>query len=162
MNRIVSGIGNIVAMVVIDQVIKFQVETNMVYQERIQLLPFFDLFRIHNEGMAFSMLSNAEPWLLFTIACGVIAFVFWLWRSSPQERWISHLGFGMIIGGAVGNIIDRATLGYVVDMFLFYLENWSFAVFNFADTCITVGAGLIFLDELLSWRRSKKIDDTPS
>lgn len=158
MSKILSGFGIIAVSVAFDQALKFWVETNMAYQERIELVPVFSLFRTHNEGIAFSMLANLGPWMLVTLAVAVIGFVLWLWKSNPPERWLSHLGFGLIIGGAIGNIIDRSMLGYVVDMFLFSLENWSFAVFNLADAFISVGAAAVILDEFLSWRAQKSID----
>lgn len=158
MKRVMNAFGIIVLVVAIDQAAKFWVETSMGYQERIDLLPFFSLFRTHNEGIAFSMFWGAGPWILIAVSLGVIAFVLWLWRSNPPERWLANLGFALIIGGAIGNIIDRALLGYVVDYFLFFVKNWSFAVFNIADAAISVGAGAVILDELIVWRRSKTVD----
>ncbi|MDZ7823982.1 MAG: signal peptidase II [Ahrensia sp.] len=160
-NKLGSGFGIVGGIVAMDQAIKYWTETQMAYQQRIDILPFFDLFRVHNQGIAFSMFWGAGPWLLVTVAAAICAFVLWLWRSNPPERWLSHIGFGLIVGGALGNIIDRAMLGYVVDMFLFYLENWQFAVFNFADAAISVGAGAVILDELIAWRKTKP-DDNPA
>lgn len=159
MNKIQSGFGIVAVSVALDQALKFWVETTMEYQERIDLVPFFSLFRTHNDGIAFSMLTSLGPSVLVIIAIAVILFVLWLWRSNPPARWLSHFGFGLIIGGAIGNLIDRALLGYVVDMFLFSLESWSFAVFNLADAFISVGAAAIILDEFLSWRAQKSIDE---
>ncbi len=161
MSRLASGFGIIVLAIAFDQALKFWVETSMDYQERIDLVPFFALFRTHNEGIAFSMLWGVGPWFLVSISIAVIAFVMWLWRASPPGRWLSHLGFGLIIGGAIGNIIDRALLGYVVDMFLFSMESWSFAVFNLADAFISVGAAAVILDEFIIWRTQKSIDAPP-
>ncbi len=161
MNKLLSGFGIVAVAVALDQALKFWVETNMEYQERIDLVPFFALFRTHNDGIAFSMLTNLGPLTLVFIALAVIFLVLWLWRSNPSARWLSHIGFGLIIGGAIGNIIDRALLGYVVDMFLFSLGSWSFAVFNLADAFISVGAAAIILDEFLSWRAQKSIDAQP-
>ncbi len=158
MSRLASGFGIVVLAIAFDQALKFWVETSMDYQERIDLVPFFALFRTHNEGIAFSMLWGVGPWVLVSISVAVIAFVMWLWRANPPGRWLSHLGFGLIVGGAIGNIIDRVLLGYVVDMFLFSLENWSFAVFNLADAFISVGAAAVILDEFISWRAQKSID----
>lgn len=158
MSKPLSGFGIVAVSVALDQALKFWVESNMAYHEIIELVPFFALFRTHNEGIAFSMLTGLGPWILATIAFAVICFVLWLWRSNPPARWLSHLGFGLIIGGAIGNIIDRALLGYVVDMFLFSLENWSFAVFNLADAFISIGAAAIILDEFITWRAQKSID----
>lgn len=158
MNRAVSGFGIVVISVALDQALKFWVEANMEYHGRIDLLPFFALFRTHNEGIAFSLLTGLGPWFLAAIAIAVVGFVLWLWRSNPPGRWLSHLGFGLIIGGAIGNLIDRTLLGYVVDMFLFSLETWSFAVFNLADAFISVGAAAVILDEFINWRSQKSID----
>ena len=78
-------------------------------------------------------------------------------ESEPHQR-CAQLGFALIIGGAIGNLIDRVWLGYVVDYVLFHLPNWSFAVFNLADAFITVGAMLVVLEEIIAWRKSR----TPS
>jgi signal peptidase II len=104
------------------------------------------------------MLWGLGPLPLIIISLFVIGFVLWLWRASPPERWISHIGYGTIIGGAIGNLIDRALHGYVIDYFLFHTPRWSFAVFNFADAAITVGAGCIILDEILTWRRERAVE----
>ena len=137
-----TAIGLVVAA---DRLIKILVERSMSYQETIDLLPFFALFRTHNQGIAFSLLWGLGPLPLIAISLGVIAFV-------------AHLGFALVIGGAVGNLIDRAMNGYVIDYFLFHTPVWSFAVFNLADAAITIGAGLIILDELLVWRRERAIE----
>lgn len=158
MSRFSKGFGIVAICVALDQALKFWVESAMAMQERIDLIPTLSLFRTHNEGIAFSMFWGAGPWVLVALACAVIAFVLWIWRSTPAARWIANLGFALIVGGAIGNIIDRSMLGYVVDMFLFTLGNWSFAVFNLADAFISVGAGAVLLDEFLLWRSTKKID----
>ena len=81
------------------------------------------------------------------------AFVIWLWRQTPKARGIAHAGYALIIAGALGNLIDRFLFGYVIDYSLFYTETWSFAVFNLADSFITIGAGLVILDEVLMYRK---------
>ena len=146
--------------VALDQFIKQLVERGMAYHEIIDILPFFALFRTHNEGIAFSMLEGLGALPLILISLSVIAFVLWLWRGSTPERILSHAGFALIIGGAIGNLIDRVRLGYVIDYFLFHTPNWSFAVFNLADTAITVGAGLVMLDEFIQWRRQSAVEKT--
>ncbi|GAB4360357.1 MAG: signal peptidase II [Oricola sp.] len=158
MKRPATALAVIALIVAVDQAVKHAVERMMAYQQPIDLLPFFALYRTHNQGIAFSMLWGAGPWMLIAISLGVIAFVLWLWRSSPAERVISHIGFALVIGGAIGNLIDRAVLGHVIDYFLFHTPVWSFAVFNLADAAITVGAGLIILDELLAWRRERTVE----
>lgn len=145
----------VVFAVTSDQYIKFLVESGMDYNQQIDLLPFLALYRTHNEGIAFSMLSWLHDGGLVAMTVAVIGFVSYLWWTTAPERIISRIGFALIIGGALGNLIDRSLLGYVVDYILFHLPNWSFAVFNMADVYISTGAGLIILDELVQWRKSR-------
>ncbi|MGQ5717235.1 signal peptidase II [Pseudochrobactrum asaccharolyticum] len=145
----------IVFAVTSDQYIKFLVESGMDYNQQIDLLPFLALYRTHNEGIAFSMLSWLHDGGLVAMTVAVIGFVSYLWWTTAPERIISRIGFALIIGGALGNVIDRSLLGYVVDYILFHLPNWSFAVFNMADVYISTGAGLIILDELVQWKKSR-------
>lgn len=159
MKRLLPAATTIGLIVAADRVSKLLVERLMAYQETIDLLPFFALYRTHNQGIAFSMLWGLGALPLIAISLAVIAFVLWLWRSSPAERVVSHVGFALVIGGAIGNLIDRAMFGYVIDYFLFHTSVWSFAVFNLADSAITVGAGLIILDEVLTWRRERAIEN---
>ncbi len=138
-----------------DQWIKYLVETRLPMQEAIELLPFLALYRTYNTGVAFSMFSSIGDIGLLAIAAGVILFVLYLaWRTEPSN-WIARLGFALIVGGALGNIIDRATYGHVVDYILFHTPVWSFAVFNLADALITIGAIAVVVDELLVWRSSR-------
>ncbi|MCV0394971.1 MAG: signal peptidase II [Rhizobiaceae bacterium] len=155
------GLFGLAAIVVVsaalDQWSKHWVEANMVLHERIDLLPFFALFRAHNDGIAFSMLAGGGAALIL-LMIAVVGFIAWLAWRAPATQWIARLGFALILGGAAGNLIDRASLGYVIDYFLFHVGTWSFAIFNLADAFITVGAGLVILQELLSWladRRAK-------
>lgn len=148
----------IVFAVTSDQYIKFLVESGMGYNEQIDLLPFLALYRTHNEGIAFSMLSWLHDGGLIAMTVAVIGFVSYLWWTTAPERNVSRIGFALIIGGALGNLIDRSLLGYVVDYILFHLPSWSFAVFNMADVYITLGAGLIILDELIQWRKERSAD----
>ncbi|MFC4624697.1 signal peptidase II [Daeguia caeni] len=140
-----------------DQIVKYLVETRMDYAGQIDLLPFLALYRTHNEGIAFSMLADLHDWGLVAITLAVIAFVLYLWWTNAPERIFARYGFALVVGGAIGNLIDRVVHGYVVDYVLFHLPTWSFAVFNLADACITVGAGLIILQELIDWRRERKV-----
>jgi signal peptidase II len=146
----------VVFAIVFDQWIKWQVETGMDMHQRIDLLPFLALFRTHNTGIAFSMLSSFGGYGLVLLTMAVIGVVLWIAARSEPDQLIARIGFALIIGGAIGNLIDRVLLGYVVDYVLFHLPNWSFAVFNLADAFITVGAGMVILDEFLSWRRSRR------
>lgn len=158
LSRVMPMAGLTALLVGADQAVKFLVERHLPFHELVPVMPFFGLYRTWNEGIAFSMLSGLHDTGLIVITLIVALFVLYLWRRSPPERWIAHLGFGLILGGAAGNLIDRAVYGHVVDYLLFYTQTWSFAVFNLADAFITCGAGLIVLDEIIAAIREKKKD----
>lgn len=145
----------ILLAVALDQAVKFAVEAFLPFQEAVEVVPMLALYRTYNYGVAFSMLSGMEGWFIVTLRLFVVAFVIWLWRQTPKARGLAHAGYAFIIAGAFGNLIDRALFGYVIDYVLFYTETWSFAVFNLADSFISIGAGLVILDELLLLLRPK-------
>ena len=149
----------VIAMAV-DQWIKYLVETGLPLQEKIDLLPFLALFRTYNTGIAFSMLSSLGDTGLIVVALAVVAFVLYLAARTAPGQMLSRIGFALIVGGALGNLIDRAVYGHVIDYILFHTPVWSFAVFNLADAFISVGAALVVLDEFVAWRRqSRAVDD---
>jgi signal peptidase II len=154
----------VVLAVLVDQLIKYAVEAFMPMHEAIGVLPFLSLYRTHNTGIAFSMFSSMGSVPLVVLTLVVIGFVSWIAIRSDPSQWLARLGFALIIGGAIGNLIDRAWLGYVVDYVLFHLPNWSFAVFNLADAFISVGAALVILEEFFAWRRGRTSNepDSPS
>jgi signal peptidase II len=146
-----GGLG--LAALAIDQWIKYLVETRLPMQEPVDVLPFLAWFRTYNTGISFSWLSGMADWQLIAMALAVTLFIGWLaWRSPPRQVF-ARAGFALIVGGAVGNLIDRVALGHVVDYVLFHTPVWSFAVFNLADACITVGAMLVIVQEVVDWRR---------
>ena len=153
MSRPIPVVVVILLALAVDQVVKFAVEMWLPFQEAVHVMPMLALYRTYNYGVAFSMLSGMEGWFIVTLRFFVVGFVVWLWRQTPKERGFAHAGYAFIIAGAFGNLIDRALFGYVIDYVLFYTETWSFAVFNLADSFITIGAGLVILDELLLLRR---------
>ncbi|WP_332813463.1 signal peptidase II [Ramlibacter sp.] len=119
--------------------------------------PFFNIVRVHNTGAAFSFLAAASGWQrwLFT-AIGVAAtlFILWMLRTHPGQRLFSF-ALACILGGAVGNVVDRLLHGYVVDFLQVHWRGWYFPAFNVADAAITAGAACLILDELLRVRRSR-------
>ena len=118
---------------------------------------FFNIVRVHNLGAAFSFLANESGWQRwFFTGIGVAAAVFitWLLRRHAGQKLFSF-ALACILGGALGNVIDRVLYGYVVDFLDFHYGNWHFPAFNIADSAITVGAVCLILDELLRMRRSK-------
>ena len=148
-----------VLAIALDQWVKYLVETGRPFQQRVDLVPFLSLYRTYNTGIAFSMLSSFGDTGLIVISLVVSAFIVYLaWRSRPGQIF-ARLGFALILGGAMGNLIDRAAYGHVVDYILLHTQNWSFAVFNLADAFITVGAALVVLEEFTAWRRETEASD---
>ncbi|WP_313197348.1 signal peptidase II [Rhizobium sp.] len=144
----------IVAAVILDQVIKLAVEAYLPMHEAVPVIPFLALFRTYNLGVAFSLLSGMEREFIIGMRIVIVGVVLWLWRRTPVSRTFAHAGFTLIIAGAVGNLIDGLIYGHVIDYILFHTETWSFAVFNLADSFITIGAGLVILDELIGSKSS--------
>ena len=101
------------------------------------------------------MFSNVGDTGLIVLTTVVVAFVTFLAIKTTPAQVISRFGFALIVGGALGNLIDRTVYGHVIDYILFHTPVWSFAIFNLADAFISVGAALVVLDEFLAWRRGR-------
>jgi signal peptidase II len=137
------------AIIVLDQITKQLVFINLEPYETLRLLPVFNLTHMRNTGAAFSMLSSASP--LFFIALGVavsVGILIWL-RRHPHGETLVAIGLALILGGALGNVIDRAYRGYVVDFLDFHIGECGWChwpAFNVADSAIVIGAGLLIWD----------------
>lgn len=138
-----------VAVVALDQATKFLVTRFLDLYDRVEVLPVLDFTLLHNTGAAFSILAGASGWqtnFFVTLGIAVSALlVAWLWRVPRGERLLP-IALALIVGGAIGNVIDRVVYGYVVD---FIHAHWGaayFPAFNIADSAITIGAGLLLLD----------------
>lgn len=145
-------------IIVADQITKVYFDTQLTYGERWPVLPFFDFTLLYNTGAAFSFLADGQGWQrwLFTaIALGATALIINLLRRSPTQT-LFCTSLMCILGGAVGNVIDRIQHGHVIDFLLFYWNTWYFPAFNVADIAISLGAALLVLDEALRWRKSKQ------
>ncbi len=141
------------AVVVLDQATKLIVRRRFDLHESVTVIPgFFDLTRVHNTGAAFGMLNDVDfafkSAALALVATAALAGVALYAAMLPPAQWLARLGLACILGGAAGNLIDRVTLGYVVDFFDFYAAGWHFWAFNIADAAITAGVGLMILDLL--------------
>lgn len=136
-----------------DQGAKYVVAETLPLYHSVWLLPFLNLASFHNTGAAFSMFSSA-PWLVFVVLAGVVSLciLIWLYRR-PHAPALQAAGFCLIMGGAVGNAIDRAARGYVIDYIDFHVGTWHFAAFNIADSAITIGVILLLLDALIEFLR---------
>ncbi|MBE7182938.1 MAG: signal peptidase II [Methylobacterium mesophilicum] len=138
-----------------DQAIKTLADSTLPFQQMVPLLPFLALFRTYNTGVAFSMFDTSESLWLIIMSVLVVGFVLFLaWKTEANQR-IARFGFALVVGGALGNLLDRGIHGYVIDYIYFHTPVWSFAIFNMADVFISIGAGLVLLEEALAWRRER-------
>ncbi len=118
---------------------------------------FFNIVRAHNTGAAFSFLAGAGGWQRwFFTGIGAVAtiFILWMLRSHHGQKLFAF-ALACILGGAIGNVVDRLLHGYVVDFLDFYYGTWHFPAFNVADSAITIGAVCLILDEILRVRRAR-------
>lgn len=144
------------AVIVADQVSKQVVFLRLDWYDHVPFLPFFNIVHLRNTGVAFSFFTGSPQIPFILLAVAVSIFVLWWLRRNPHGQTMVAVAFALIAGGAIGNAIDRATRGYVIDFLDFHWAGWHFPAFNLADSAITVGAGLMILDALLEWRRSRK------
>ena len=150
-------LGLSLAVVLLDQFAKALIVGGFRLGESREVTSFFDVVRWENTGMAWSLLSTAGGWQRwFFIGLGAVAAVFivWLLARHGGQRLFGW-ALALILGGAVGNVIDRLLHGHVVDFIQVHYGGWYFPSFNLADSAITVGAGLLILDELLRVRRAR-------
>jgi len=133
----------------LDQASKLRVDSSMQLYESIPLLPYFNLTYVHNTGAAFSLLNDAggwQRWLFAGLAIVMSSIIgVWLYRLKSHETLLG-VALAMVLGGAVGNLIDRVAYGYVIDFFDVYYQSWHWPVFNVADSAIDIGVGLMILD----------------
>jgi signal peptidase II len=144
-------------VIVLDQLSKRLVDTSMQLYQSIELIPFFQLTYLRNQGAAFSFLSQAGGWQrwffvgLAVTASGLICY--WLKRLEKHQRW-EAAAWALILGGALGNLIDRVLYGYVIDFLDVYYGEWHWPAFNVADSAITVGVAMLLIDSFWPRRES--------
>ena len=138
-------------VLVLDQITKVLVMNQLAaYQDMIPLTSFFNLVHVHNTGAAFSLFADQPGWqryFFLAIGLGASALMFYLMRQT-RGRPLFSIALALILGGAVGNVIDRARYGHVIDFLDFHVAGWHWPAFNVADAGITVGAVLLVLDSL--------------
>lgn len=147
-------------IVVLDQITKWVIWQKFALHETLFVTSFFNLVHVHNRGAAFSMFADQSGWqrgFFITVAIVASVWVTWLLRRHPQQT-LFCLALSLILGGAVGNLIDRVWLGAVIDFVQVHYGGWYFPAFNVADSAITMGAGLLIWDGL----RPQKAADTPA
>lgn len=146
-----------VGTIALDQLTKWWIVGAFKEGERFNVLPFFDLILAYNPGAAFSFLAGAGGWQrwFFTVLALVVSIFILLWLRK-EKRFLPSLGLTLVLGGALGNVIDRLIHGKVVDFLLFYWQDWSYPAFNVADTAITCGAILLIWDSFFGPKEGVK------
>ena len=151
-------------VVVVDQGTKWAVVEWIPLYGKVPINSFLNLTHQQNSGAAFSFLAGAsgwQRWFFVVLATGVSAVIaVWLWRIRTEGPLVLMAGLSLVLGGAIGNLIDRARLGYVTDFIQVWFGNWAFPSFNVADAAISVGAAILIIDALFfSARDTKKTGD---
>lgn len=142
-----------ILVLLIDQVSKHYITLNWRYHELKEVLPFLNIYLDYNRGAAFSFLTelpNLAFWLFSSVAVIMsIVLTVWMYRLERQYIWLS-VSLAFILGGAIGNLIDRIRFGHVIDFISFHVGTWHFAIFNIADVAISCGAAMLAVEIL--WR----------
>ena len=143
-------------VILLDQSTKQIAEALLTHAQPVNVLPVFSFTLLYNKGAAFSFLSDQagwQRWFFILLALGVsLVLIAWLRRLKREERWTA-VALALIIGGALGNVIDRILFGQVIDFLHFHYANHYFPAFNVADSAITVGVAVMLLDALVLGRR---------
>lgn len=142
--------------IAIDQYTKYLASTHLTYGEPVPVMPMLNWTLLHNYGAAFSFLSDAggwQRWFFTALALAVsLVITVWLLRLKSNMKTLAA-ALALILGGALGNLIDRLSLGYVVDFIHVYYQNWHYPAFNIADSAITLGVVLLIVDMLFLERK---------
>jgi signal peptidase II len=150
-------LGLALVVILLDQFSKTLIIGQFRLHDSLPVTSWFNLVRWHNPGAAFSFLAWASGWQRwFFIGLGLVAsgFIVWMLRTHPTQK-LFCFSVSLVMGGALGNVIDRLVHGYVVDFIQLHHRGWAFPAFNVADSAITVGAVCLVLDELLRVRRGR-------
>lgn len=139
-----------IVTIVLDQITKWLTVNYLDYgYPGVEIAPFFNLVHVYNPGAAFSFLADQggwQRWFFAGLAFAVTVLLsIWMYKAPRTARWMP-VAYALIIGGAIGNVIDRLLLGHVVDFLDFYLGNWHWPAFNLADSFIFIGAAMIIID----------------
>lgn len=145
-------------VIIFDQITKWLIVLNLEEFDRIPILPFFNIVRAHNKGAAFSFLSDAggwQHWLFIGLAIVVsIMIIGMLTEIKSKARRLEGIALSLILGGAIGNVIDRLIHGYVVDFLDVYVGGYHWPAFNVADSAICIGAALFLIYVLSSTKKT--------
>ncbi|MVO99347.1 signal peptidase II [Paenibacillus lutrae] len=151
----------IIALIVflLDQATKWLIVKNLALGETISVIgEFFQITSHRNRGAAFSILQNQRWFLIAMTLVIVVGILFYLNRTrKTDQRWLS-MGLALVLGGAIGNFLDRLLFGEVVDFLMFHFEfiNYTYPIFNIADSAIVIGVICIFIDSIIAWKKEKR------
>jgi len=143
--------------VLLDQLAKQIAESQLTPHQAVNLFPYFDWYLTYNTGAAFSFLADAGGWQrwLFTITAVVISTIIFLWiKKLPAEDTTTAISLSLILGGAIGNLIDRIFLGHVIDYIQVWLGNYPWPAFNIADAAISIGAAMLIISSFGGIKKS--------
>lgn len=152
-----------VIFVIIDQVSKQWVVSVFDYRESITIMPYFNFTYVHNPGAAFSFLADQPGWQrwFFTAVSSIASIIFLVWMSKiPKMNKLLGIGVALMLSGAVGNLIDRALFGYVIDFIDVIILGYNYPVFNIADSAIFVGAGLMIIESFINKKDNESNETT--
>ncbi|MDM8566547.1 signal peptidase II [Candidatus Halobeggiatoa sp. HSG11] len=145
-----------ILVIILDQASKLWMDSYLSFNQPVNILPFFDLRLLYNTGAAWSFLADAggwQRWFLAALAFGIsIVLIVWLTRLERKQVWLA-IALTLVLGGAVGNLIDRVIYGYVIDFIDIYYQQWHWPAFNIADSAISVGAVMLVIDAILEGRK---------
>ncbi len=151
------GLGIAASVIVVDQISKFAVMTVLAPYQGFPVTPFLNLVLVLNTGITFGFFASDDSftrWTLIALAL-IISFILLRWLASAEGQYV-RIALGMIIGGALGNVIDRLVYKAVVDFLDFHLYAWHWPAFNIADSAITIGVALFVLSSLMERRGHDK------
>ncbi len=138
-------------VVILDQWTKKLIEEKFVLYETYPVTDFFNLILVYNTGAAFSFLADAggwQRWFFLVLALGISIYLVWWLLQLKKEQILLPFAIAMIIGGAIGNLIDRFLYGHVIDFLDFYISDWHWPAFNLADSAIVLGVTLFIWDAI--------------
>lgn len=160
MHRFVACCSVAILVVAADQATKWAIIEWLPLYDKVPINSFLNLVHLRNTGAAFSFLADQggwQRWFFVVLASGVsVVIVAWLWRIRLEGPLILLAGLSLVLGGAIGNLIDRAALGYVTDFIQVWFGSWPFPAFNIADSAISVGAALLLIDAVLLSRNKNR------
>ena len=148
-------------VIILDQITKLIASSQLVLYHQVPVMPMFNLSLMHNTGAAFSLLSDASGWQrwFFTSVALIVsmAIITWLYRLSEDKKW-QAVSLALILGGALGNVWDRVSLGYVIDFIQIYYTSYYWPAFNIADSAISIGAGILIIETFWGHKNKSQQD----